>query len=356
MSAFDKSSGAGGPDGVDLNDIISQMFGMNMGGGGGDVPPGFGGAGAGARKRPRKGANEEQTYEVTLEELYKGKNTRFSSTKMVICGHCHGSGGKEKAKPKTCDACKGSGMQQKLQPVGPGLVSPVTVSCGVCNGAGRFFKDKDRCKKCKGQRTQQTKKMLELYIPPGSRQGEHIVLTGEADQHPDQTEPGDIIFELREIPHDIFTRAGADLAADMEITLAEALTGLDRVVLEHLDERGIHVKTPKGQVLRPDQVLKVSGEGMPQKRSDSKGDLYLEVKIDFPKDGWLKDSAGDMDRLRDLLPKGNISPIKADEVDEVEYDATASIDDFGQGSGDPRAGGDWEDDEDDDGKTQCAQQ
>lgn len=112
MAAFKGGpGGAGGPE-VDLDDILSQMFGMGMGGGGG-MPPGMGGGmpGAGARRRgPAKGPNEEQEYEVTLEELYKGKTTRFASTKNIICESCKGSGGKEKAKPQKCSGCDGQGM------------------------------------------------------------------------------------------------------------------------------------------------------------------------------------------------------------------------------------------------------
>src|ERR1700761_2467668 len=141
-----------------------------------------------------------------------------------------------------------------------GLMQEAVV-CAACNGRGAVLKEKDRCKKCKGNRVVQTKKMLELYIPPGSRQGEKIVLQGEADQVPDQ-EPGDIIFELQEIPHEVFKRAGPDLAAELHVSLAEALTGFNRVILTHLDGRGIqmNLQQPAGKVLRPGEVLKVPGE------------------------------------------------------------------------------------------------
>lgn len=112
MSAFDGSGGPGGMGGnMDMEDILQQMFGMGMGGGMGGMPGmgGFGGGmGPGAGKK-RKGRNEEQPYEVTLEELYKGKTTRFASTKNVVCTTCHGSGGKEKAKAQSCSVCKGTG-------------------------------------------------------------------------------------------------------------------------------------------------------------------------------------------------------------------------------------------------------
>src|SRR3954464_12145749 len=121
-----------------------------------------------------------------------------------------------------------------LRAIAPGLVTQEAAICNTCKGAGTVFKDKDRCKKCKGNKTIEDRKVLELYIPRGSREGEKIVLPGEADQLPDQ-EPGDIIFSLTEAPHKTFRRAGADLAADIHITLAEALTGFNRVVLTHLD-------------------------------------------------------------------------------------------------------------------------
>lgn len=104
MSAFDSSQGAGMGAGMDVEEMLAQMFGM--GGGMGGMPPGFG---SGPRK-PRKGADEEQTYHVTLEDLYKGKTAKFSSKKSVICGHCKGSGGKEKARSKQCASCQGRGM------------------------------------------------------------------------------------------------------------------------------------------------------------------------------------------------------------------------------------------------------
>jgi len=346
MAAFEK--GGGGGQGPDMEDILSQMFGgMGMGG----MPGGRGGP----PRRPRRGEDEEQAYEVTLEELYKGKTTRFSSTKSVVCGTCTGTGGKKDAKPKSCDTCKGKGVFTKLMQVGPGLVSPTTVACSTCNGNGQFYKEKDRCKKCKGARTVQQKKMLELYIPPGTREGERIVLKGEADQHPDQ-EPGDIVFHVRESPHKVFKRAGADLAAEMEITLAEALTGFSRVVVTHLDGRGISitVNQPAGKILKPEEVLRVKGEGMPIKKSSEKGDLYLMVKIKFPEDGFIKDETT-IAKLKELLPKPAKSGKAPEEVDDVDFEGDVDLEEFGAGSDDPRAGAEWEDEDEGQG-AQCAQQ
>ncbi|KAK3721463.1 DnaJ-like protein xdj1 [Vermiconidia calcicola] len=359
MAAFEKGGGANGFSGAgpDLDDILAQMFGGGAGGGGGPFAGMAGGAGGPGRGRKTKGKNEMQQYEVTLEELYKGKTTKFASTKNVVCSHCHGSGGKEKAKAKECETCKGRGMSTRLRPVGPGLVTQETVPCNTCSGRGKFYADKDKCKRCKGVRTIKQKKILELYIPRGSRQGEKIVLAGEADQDPDDEEPGDIIFELVEEPHKLFNRAGADLQAELEISLSEALTGFNRVVLTHLDGRGLslNISQPSGKVLRPDEVLKIAGEGMPLKRSDARGDLYLTISIVFPEDGWLT-SQEEVKKVREVLPKPEAPETAPELVDEVLFESVDDMEAFGAGSGDPRAGTEWEDDEEGVEGAQCAQQ
>ncbi|KAF4551259.1 DnaJ C terminal domain-containing protein 2 [Elsinoe fawcettii] len=361
MAAFEKGMPGGGAGGPDLDDILAQMFGGGMPGGagfggmGGGPFSGMGGDGAGTPRR-RKGRSEVQDYEMTLEELYKGKTTKFASTKNVICPTCTGSGGKEKAKGKKCGSCDGKGSRTMLRPVGPGLVTQETVPCGTCKGRGLYYADKDKCKKCKGLRTISQKKILELYVPRGAREGEKIVLAGEADQVPDQ-EPGDLVFEITEKPHETFVRAGADLSCELEISLREALTGIDRVVVKHLDGRGLKltVQQPRGKVLRPDDVLLIKGEGMPVKRSDDRGDMYLVIRVKFPEDGWLLDEPS-VKKVRDVLPANTPKDVEAETVDDISYKLVPNMDGFGAGSDDPRAGAEWEDDDDEDGEPQCQQQ
>ena len=183
------------------------------------------------------------------------------------------------------------------------------------------------------------------------REGDRIVLEGEGDQIPDQ-EPGDIVFGLVQTKHEVFTRSGADLSAEIEVTLAEALCGFSRVVVKHLDGRGLHIQHPQpaARTLEPGQVIKVAGEGMPHKKSEQKGDLYLIVKIKFPDYGWLE-TQGALDKLKALLPKPD-PPIETDVVDDVSYDETASMEDFGGVEG----GEDWVDDDEEGAQPQCAQQ
>jgi DnaJ family protein A protein 2 len=84
----DFTSGGGGPGDADIEDLLNRMFGMGGMGMGGF--PGTGGApgrGAGGKK---KGKDVVQQYEVSLEELYKGKTVKLASTRNALCTVCKG--------------------------------------------------------------------------------------------------------------------------------------------------------------------------------------------------------------------------------------------------------------------------
>jgi DnaJ family protein A protein 2 len=348
MSAFEQGPGAAGSGfDADVEEMLSGMFGYGMGGSG--AAPGR----ARARRRdgaPLRGEDEQVEYAATLEELYVGKTAKMAVTKSVACEHCKGTGGKERAKPVDCATCRGSGEVTGILPLGGGLVTRQVSECGVCGGTGEVFKDKDKCRRCHGERVVQRRKVLELYVPRGAGKGERIVLHGEADQKPGTT-AGDLVFVVVQEPHKVFSRMGRDLCAEIEVQLFEALTGLDRVVLRHLDGRGISVKigVDDGKVLRPGQVFRVPGEGMPLKKTEAKGDLYLVIKVIFPADGWLTDPAA-VAKLKEILP-GPGAPVEAEDVDEVEVEES-SLDDFGGGEDDD----DWEDEHEHEEMPQCQPQ
>ena len=75
----------------------------------------------------------------------------------------------------------------------------------------------------------------------------------------------------------------------VHITLSEALLGFDRILLTHLDGRGVHVKSPPGKIIKPGDSIILRGEGMPHyKTPDHKGNLYVMLEIDMPEESWLK--------------------------------------------------------------------
>lgn len=263
-------------------------------------------------------------FPISLEELYKGKVAKFTSTRNKLCDTCKGTTGKPKTKPKTCAKCEGVGHVEKSYSISPGIVSSKYVECNSCNGRGELFREKDRCKKCNESGLVEETKILEAFIPKGAPDGYKIVLQGEADEEYGK-KTGDVVIQIKVKEHQVFKRENHDLHATIKISLAEAICGFSKVVLKHLDGRGIRVTTKPGSVLQPDQVIKVAGEGMPIPKTDRRGDLYLKAGIEFPPNGWCVETA-DLRTLKDMLPEAPVTvkqkglkDISESEIDDVEF-------------------------------------
>lgn len=137
------------------------------------------------------------------------------------------------------------------------------------------------CKDCKGKKIKKENKKLTVEVDKGAPNGDKYVKHGEGDEIPD-AEAGDVVVILEEKKHKLFVRKGADLFMDKEITLFEALTGLE-FVLTHLDGRKIRIKNNPGQVIKPESQFTVEKMGMPfHKRTYEFGNLIIKFKIKFP--------------------------------------------------------------------------
>jgi len=137
------------------------------------------------------------------------------------------------------------------------------------------------CKPCNGKKVQKEKKKLKVEIDKGAPNGERYTIHGEADEIPD-AEAGDVIVQIKEKPHKSFHRKGADLIIEKEITLLEALTGLD-FVLTHLDGKKYRIKNSAGEIIKHDDIKTVEHLGMPfSKKTYTFGNLFIHFKVKFP--------------------------------------------------------------------------
>merc|ERR1712146_662871 len=147
--------------------------------------------------------------------------------------------------------------------------------------AGKTISEKDKCKTCKGKKVNKDRKILEVNVEKGMKNGQKIKFTGEADEAPD-TIPGDVVFVVQEREHDTFKRKGADLVTTINISLAESLCGFTRTI-SHMDGRVLRIDNKPGKVVKPDSVKLIQGEGMPYHGSPfSKGRLFVSVSIFLP--------------------------------------------------------------------------
>lgn len=265
----------GGGSGMSAQDIFSQFFGGSPFGGM------FGGGGGGNRGE-RRGKDVGHALQVTLEDLYNGKEKKLSLNKQVICAQCAGSGSKKKGKASICTDCRGQGVKIMIRQLGPGMVQQMQAVCPTCKGDGTAVDPKDRCTNCNGNRVISEKKILDVHIERGMKHGQKITFSQEGDQHPDIKIPGDVIIVLQERKHEKFERQGQDLMMKKTISLREALTGFSFPV-KHLDGRVLLVKSQQGEIIKPGEFKAITNEGMPEyKNPFNKGQLIIQFDVEFP--------------------------------------------------------------------------
>ncbi|GME73064.1 unnamed protein product [[Candida] boidinii] len=298
-TAFDGSGNNFDPD-----DFIN--FFNHMGGMGGPPPGARGGPGAGGhRNRSSKTEDAVLKVDVTLEDLYRGKVIKMSSTRNKLCSGCKGTGAKPKANPTVCTDCNGQGSIQKIKYIAPGFATREYSECKTCAGEGKIYRIKDKCKKCKGKKTVEENKILEFIIPKGapSKNGS-IILKNESDEEPGKI-TGDVILEYTCKEHKNFIRSpdnDKNLYTKIKISLVDSLCGFkDRKILKHLDGRWLSISVPQGKVLKPNDCIIIPNEGMPKNDyGNTFGDLYVAFDIEFPKDNWFIEK-NDINTLKSVL-------------------------------------------------------
>jgi DnaJ-class molecular chaperone len=119
--------------------------------------------------------------------------------------------------------------------------------------------------------------VLEVTIPPGTRDGQVLRLRGKGSPGLGGGPPGDALIEVGVRPHRLFTRKGDDIHVELPITLAEAVLGAK-----------VEVPTPTGTVTmsvpkgsNTGTVLRLRGKGVPHP-DGSRGDEYVTLKIMLP--------------------------------------------------------------------------
>jgi DnaJ family protein A protein 2 len=295
--------GPGGMGGMNAEDLFSQLFGGGFGGGGGRRGP----------SGPRRGKDMAHALKVSLEDLYNGKTSKLALQKHILCPKCDGKGGKDGA-VQQCRTCHGRGVRLITRQMGP-MIQQMQQPCSDCNATGEVISEKDRCGHCFGKKIIGEKKILEIHIDKGMRDGQKITFAGEGDQAPNVI-PGDIIIVINEKPHPHFKREGDNLVYEAKIDLLTALAG-GQFAIPHLDDRVLLVNVLPGEAIKPNEVKVVPHEGMPAYRTHSKGHLFIKFTVDFPEANWT--SPEQLKALEAILPSRPQVPTNfgSKHVDEV---------------------------------------
>eukprot|EP01083_Nonionella_stella_P152667 489677_1 len=299
----------------------------------------FGGAGGSrGRQGPRKGPALNHPLNVSLDDIYNGKTVKLAVRRKVIVGEV-----------KSCSSCDGQGVRMEVRQLGPGMIQQMQKTCSDCRGQGNIAETKTE------------RKILEVHVDRGARDGQRIKFKGMGDELPGM-EAGDINFIIKVKDHNIFKRKGADLLVQKELSLNQALCGFT-FTLTHLDGRKITIRSKPGEVIRPSTNLQgkampfcklVQNEGMPSLDNPFvKGNLFILFKIKFPADNDL--SPEQIKVLKETLPDPDMEcEYDADDVEEVDMSAT-DLTQFGRGGADSRSDSSYDSDGDAPSPVQCQQ-
>jgi molecular chaperone DnaJ len=262
--------GGAGPGGFTFNiddagglgDLFGNMFGRGGRGRGGTA------SGVG----PRRGADVAAQLTIDFKDAVTGITTTLYLTTDVQCSTCHGSGARPGTSPVLCSACGGRGVVDDNQ----GMFS-FSSPCRVCGGQG--VRVEDPCSTCRGTGTEVRQREVKTRIPPAVKDGQTIRLKGRGSPGRNGGPSGDLLVELKVLPHPLFGRTGDHLTVTVPVTFAEAALGGD-IDVPTLDGERVTVRLRPGT--QSGSRHRVRGKGIETKRGQ--GDLIVTVEVQIPED------------------------------------------------------------------------
>lgn len=256
--------GFGGFD--DLGDIFSNIFGG-----------GFGGFGGGQRRNgPVRGRDIQLSALLTFEEAAFGCKKTVEVARQENCATCNGTGAKPGTSPTTCKRCNGAGKIRTQARTPFGMMTNESI-CPDCRGEGKVIVEP--CRDCRGTgRVKKTNK-IDVTFPAGINEGQTMQIQGKGEMGTRGGSPGDLLISVRIKPHKLFTRDGYNVHIEMPITFPQAALGatIEVPTIDGMVEYDI----PEGT--QPGFVFMLKGKGIQYVRGKNRGDQYVKIDIEVPK-------------------------------------------------------------------------
>jgi molecular chaperone DnaJ len=262
--------------GMNMEDIFSH-FGDIFGDGGSPFEGFFGQSGSRGRSGGgQKGSNLRIKVSLTLEEIESGVTKKIKVKKQVTCKSCNGSGAKDRNSVSTCGTCQGSGYVRQVKNTFLGQMQ-TTVVCPTCNGTGK--KITSVCTVCRGDGRTMDEELIEIEIPAGVQEGMQLSMRGKGNAGQGGGPAGDLLINIEEKPHDLFSRDNMNVVYDLFLNFADAALGTN-VEVPTLSGN-VKVKIPAGT--QAGKIFRLKGKGLPSLQQYGKGDQLINVNIWTPK-------------------------------------------------------------------------
>jgi molecular chaperone DnaJ len=263
-----------GMGGFGFDDIFSQFF-----GGGG--------------RQPSRGEDLTYHLQLRLEDIVEDSNREIEIPRSEVCPTCNGSGAKPGTTPQRCGTCGGTGQVQRVQSAGFARLVRIT-ACGKCGGRG-YLVDSP-CKDCRGKGTVEKTRKIQIMIPAGVDDGHTLRLRGEGNAGESGVPPGDLYVVVNIVPHRAFARQDSDVYLEAKVGVVQAMLGAEVTVPTLYGD--VKLTVPNGT--QPGTVFKLRGKGLPKYGGWGKGDEYVKVNVEVPRNlsGQQKDLLKKLGELR----------------------------------------------------------
>lgn len=261
LEGHGQGGGFGGGGFDDLSSVFEEMFGSA-----------FGGGGRSRRQRKTYNYNLDIAVEVSLEfnEAVFGCKKEVDFKYKTACKPCKGTGAKD-GKLSTCSTCGGQGQVHSRQ----GFMT-FAQTCPTCQGTGQA--PSASCKSCGGTGYDEVKDSFKVDIPEGVNDGMRIRVSNKGNIAPDGTR-GDLYLQVsvREDSH--FVRHDDDIYLEAPIFFTQVALGASIKIPGLRGE--LELEIPAGA--KDKQQFKFSGEGVKSVQGYGKGDLIVQIRIEYPK-------------------------------------------------------------------------
>jgi curved DNA-binding protein len=138
---------------------------------------------------------------------------------------------------------------------------------------------------------------VSVKVPKGIKAGQKLRLVGKGSPSPMGGPAGNLYLVIKEQPHPSFTRDGSNLITENRIPFSQACLGSE-ISITSLEGKELKVKVPAG--IQQQSKLRLKGHGLPAGPKGGRGDIYVKIAIDIPKE--LTDEQKEL--IKELADKG----------------------------------------------------
>ena len=122
---------------------------------------------------------------------------------------------------------------------------------------------------------------VSVKVPAGIKGGQKLRLQGKGQPGPYGGPSGDLFIQIKEIAHPLFRREDADLYLRQKIRFSQAALGAD-IEVPTIEKKILKLKIPAGT--QDNAKFRLKNFGLPRYNGSGKGNAYVEINIDIPKE------------------------------------------------------------------------